>query len=233
MPRLSANHSNMRIYRPGSFQTGSYRTVVSKPVKKSHKLRTFTVAMFLLVMLIGVIFSLKTSGKTLSYHNLTNSLNSFGTSPLTKPVPIPINQCAGNTQAKNIMVILSLQHIWVCSYSQPIYNSAVITGYTGNPADVTPTGVYQVYTKEVNLHLTGNDGVTSWDDPVSYWMPFLFNQYGAYGFHDATWRTPNQFGHIDTSSPNASHGCVESPLATAKFLYSWVLVGTTVTIKAN
>jgi lipoprotein-anchoring transpeptidase ErfK/SrfK len=63
-------------------------------------------------------------------------------------------------------------------------------------------------------------------------MPFLENQYGSYGFHDATWRSASDFGNISPDSSDASHGCVELPLATAKWLYSWAAIGTTVTIKS-
>lgn len=143
-----------------------------------------------------------------------------------------INDCQDNKLSQNIVVSIAKQHLWACSFTQTVYSSAVVTGYIKNPADVTPTGTYTIFTKERNVTLTGNDGVTSWRDPVSYWMPFLFNKYGAYGFHDATWRTPNQFGRISTSSPSASHGCVELPLQTAKWLYNWATTGTNVTIRA-
>jgi lipoprotein-anchoring transpeptidase ErfK/SrfK len=63
-------------------------------------------------------------------------------------------------------------------------------------------------------------------------MPFLDNQYGTYGFHDATWRKDSEFGKVDPNSADASHGCVELPLATAKWLYSWAPVGTAVTIES-
>lgn len=165
----------------------------------------------------------------------TSSQTVYKSHPINNPAATTkvasVNECANNIATKDIVVSLKQQHIWACQYSTPVFNSPVVTGYTGNPADVTPTGTYYIYTKETNVHLKGSDGVTTWDDPVSYWMPFLFNKYGAYGFHDATWRTPNQFGHISTSSPNASHGCVECPLATAKWIYDWAPVGTQITIK--
>ncbi len=100
------------------------------------------------------------------------------------------------------------------------------------PADLTPTGTYHIYAKETDVYLKGSDSTGSWDDYVYYWMPFLDNQYGIYGFHDATWRSANAFGNIDPYSNNASHGCVEMPLATAKWLYGWSSIGTTVTIES-
>jgi lipoprotein-anchoring transpeptidase ErfK/SrfK len=62
-------------------------------------------------------------------------------------------------------------------------------------------------------------------------MPFLTNKYGVYGFHDATWRASSAFGKISPDSAEASHGCVELPLSTAKWLYGWANIGTTVIIK--
>jgi lipoprotein-anchoring transpeptidase ErfK/SrfK len=62
-------------------------------------------------------------------------------------------------------------------------------------------------------------------------MPFLDNQYGIYGFHDATWRPSSAFGNINPYSTNASHGCVECPLATAAWLYHWAQIGTAVTVE--
>jgi lipoprotein-anchoring transpeptidase ErfK/SrfK len=63
-------------------------------------------------------------------------------------------------------------------------------------------------------------------------MPFLNNQHGTYGFHDATWRPDNEFGTVSPDSSEASHGCVELPLATSAWLYAWAPVGTTVTIQS-
>jgi lipoprotein-anchoring transpeptidase ErfK/SrfK len=62
-------------------------------------------------------------------------------------------------------------------------------------------------------------------------MPFLDNEYGQYGLHDATWRSPGDFGNISPSSSDGSQGCVELPLATAAWLYNWVVIGTPVTIQ--
>jgi lipoprotein-anchoring transpeptidase ErfK/SrfK len=63
-------------------------------------------------------------------------------------------------------------------------------------------------------------------------MPFLDNQYGTYGFHDATWRKASEFGNISPTSQEASHGCIELPLASQKWLYNWAPVGTTVTVES-
>lgn len=142
------------------------------------------------------------------------------------------NYCAGNTLAQNVLVSISKRHMWACENAKTVYDSAVVTGMENLPADLTPTGTYHIFSKQTNLYLNGSDSTGSWHDYVYYWMPWLSNQYGLYGFHDATWRKPTEFGNIDPNSSKASHGCVELPLATAKWLYSWSSVGTTVTIQS-
>jgi lipoprotein-anchoring transpeptidase ErfK/SrfK len=122
--------------------------------------------------------------------------------------------------------------MWACDGTTKAYNSAVITGMENLPADLTPTGTYHIYAKETNRYLNGSDSTGSWHDYVYYWMPFLDNQYGVYGFHDATWRPGNAFGNISSYSSNASHGCVEMPLVAARWLYNWSTIGTTVTIQS-
>lgn len=144
---------------------------------------------------------------------------------------VAADPCAG-IRAKTIVVSLGRRHLWACSGGKSAYASAVVTGYTGDPSNITPQGTYQIYAKQTDRHLTGSDDLGSWDDSVRYWMPFLDNQYGAYGFHDATWRSSKDFGTIDSSSRNASHGCVELPLAAAAWLYGWSSIGTTVVIQA-
>jgi lipoprotein-anchoring transpeptidase ErfK/SrfK len=129
-----------------------------------------------------------------------------------------------------IKVSISQRHLWACQYSSVLYDSPVITGIAYLAADTTPTGTYHIYAKETDVTLTGSDSTGSWSDPVSYWMPFLNNKYGTYGFHDATWRAPTDFGNISPDSANASHGCVELPLATAAWLFNWSRIGTTLTI---
>ena len=146
--------------------------------------------------------------------------------------PAASTACASNTLSRLIVVSISQRHLWVCENANQVYDSAVVTGMENLPADLTPTGTYHIYAKETNLYLKGSDSTGSWNDYVNYWMPFLHNQYGSYGFHDATWRPADAFGNISPYSSNASHGCVELPLATAKWLYDWAQVGTTLTINS-
>ncbi|HVV26213.1 MAG TPA: L,D-transpeptidase [Candidatus Saccharimonadales bacterium] len=141
-------------------------------------------------------------------------------------------ECNGNSLDKQIIVSISARHLWACDYHKVVYNTPVVTGMEFLAADLTPPGTYKIYAKQTNVTLTGQDSTGKWSDPVYYWMPFLTNQYGAYGFHDATWRPNNAFGNIDPNSKDASHGCVELPLSASKWLYNWAQVGTQVTIKS-
>ena len=140
-------------------------------------------------------------------------------------------ECAGNSLNQLIIVSVGERHLWACQHHKVVYDSPVVTGMEQLPADKTPRGTYQINAKQTDTTLTGSDSTGNWSDPVHYWMPFLDNQYGTYGFHDATWRANGDFGNIDPNSRNASHGCVELPLNTSHWLYDWASVGTTVTIK--
>lgn len=140
--------------------------------------------------------------------------------------------CATNTLSQLVLVSISQRELWACQGTAVEYNSPVITGMSFLAADQTPTGTYHIYAKDTDVNLTGHDSTGSWDDFVYYWMPFLSNEYGVYGFHDATWRPANAFGNVSPDSSNASHGCVECPLSTAKWLFNWTEVGTTVTIES-
>jgi lipoprotein-anchoring transpeptidase ErfK/SrfK len=164
--------------------------------------------------------------------------NTAPAQPVAKPVTQPIasaqtssnNPCSSNSLDKLILISVSGRHLWACNGATSAFDSPVITGINYLAADLTPPGTYHIYSKQINQVLKGSDSTGSWSDPVSYWMPFLSDQYGIYGFHDATWRAANDFGNISPDSSSASHGCVETPLSTAKLIYDWAPVGTTVTI---
>jgi lipoprotein-anchoring transpeptidase ErfK/SrfK len=163
------------------------------------------------------------------------------TTVAAKPAP---SVCVGNIIPQEIIVSISKQHLWACTGSAQSYDSPVITGMEDLAADLTPVGTYKIYAKETDVYLKGSDSTGSWNDFVNYWMPFLDNQYGAYGFHDLTQaangangRAPSDFGNVNIYAPytaplHGSHGCVEVPLATSAWLYNWAQIGTTVSIQA-
>lgn len=186
------------------------------------------------IVIVGVLaFPFHTKPTTVTSDDTKTVKNTTVKKPNTANQAIArTDPCAANTLDKLALISISQRHLWACQGSTVAYDSAVVTGMENLPADLTPTGTYHVYGKQTNLYLNGSDSTGSWHDYVYYWMPFLDNQYGVYGFHDATWRPPSAFGNISPYSSNASHGCVELPLATAKWLYNWVSIGTTVTIES-
>lgn len=188
----------------------------------------FSARSFALVAAIFVVFGLLFYSSKIDDY-ITRTTTSPKSTPAHSTANTP-NACASNTLGQLVLVSINQRHLWACSGTTTLYDSPVVTGIASLAADATPTGTYRIYAKQTNLHLTGSDSTGSWDDYVHYWMPFLDNQYGQYGFHDATWRPNSTFGNISPDSHNGSHGCVECPLATAQWLYGWVRVGTTVKI---
>lgn len=205
----------------------------SAKIPKKHKSRK-SVLFLLLVAIIFVVWYFSSSlnsaeGKQISQYS-SKEVNKTSQTVVTKPNIIS-NVCSSNIISQNIIVSISQRHLWACTRTEQVYNTAAITGNMDIAADVTPLGTYEIYSKQTDLYLKGTDGVTSWDDHVNYWMPFLDNNYGVYGLHDATWRTSTDFGNINPYSSQASHGCVELPLTAASWLYNWAAIGATVTIQ--
>jgi len=232
------NRQNQTNYRPGS------RNYASRPSPQKNQKKRFPIKAFIVLLILAIVVALSVatanSGttKTQSVNQTTSktqSVTKYTPSTAAKTAPTEVaktNMCANNSLSQLIVVSISQQHLWACNQSSVLYDSAVVTGNMNLPADLTPVGTYHVYAKETNIWLNGSDSTGSWHDFFYYWMPFLYNQYGAYGFHDATWRPSNAFGNISPYSNNASHGCVECPLAAAAWLYNWSVIGTTVTVES-
>ncbi|MEG0830185.1 MAG: L,D-transpeptidase family protein [Anaerovoracaceae bacterium] len=110
---------------------------------------------------------------------------------------------------------ISQQKVWCYKNGKLIVETPVVTGDV-TTGTITPTGVFGLTYKERNSTLRGSnvDG-TTYESPVSYWMPF----YGNYGLHDAPWR--NAFGG-SIYRGNGSHGCVNMPPAAAAKVFAAV-----------
>ncbi|MGC1176899.1 MAG: L,D-transpeptidase [Candidatus Saccharimonadales bacterium] len=227
---MKSSSLQSKTIRPGllaySFYRSDRRPVNRGQVKQAAKPRVSSRVrgrlVFYALLLLVVVGSI-------AVFNRSQASQTSGT-PAASLLADKTNHCAGNTLQRYVIVSISERHLWACQFGHSVYDSPVITGMEKLVADRTPVGTYHIYAKQTNTTLTGSDSTGNWSDPVSYWMPFLDNQYGTYGFHDATWRSNDAFGRVDPNSSDASHGCVELPLATAKWLYSWAQVGTTVTI---
>ncbi len=212
------------------------------PRKKTHKFRNISLFLLLAIVFGAIYVNYKSSSdKQTEFHSVSSVIKSSGSIKTTKPKSsgaiatktelATANVCSDNTYAQNVIVVINYQHLWACAYNKAVFNSPVVTGYSGFASDITPVGVYHIFNRYTNVNLTGSDQLGSWNVHVDYWMPFLFNQYGAYGLHDANWVKPSQFGQISPSSKLASHGCVELPTPSAKWIYDWIKVGSTVTIQ--
>lgn len=194
------------------------------------------------VVLLGVGLAIYFVHKTPASKPAQNKGSNPSTT--TTRTPAATNYCAGNTMGQDVIVSISKQHMWACDGAKASYDNPVITGMQVYPSELTPVGTYHIYSKLTDQTLAGSDFTGHWSDYVYYWMPFLDNQYGTYGFHDLTQqangangRADSDFGNVDINAPytaakHGSHGCVEMPLAAAKWLYNWASVGTTVTVES-
>jgi lipoprotein-anchoring transpeptidase ErfK/SrfK len=219
-----------KTIRPGSlkgyaYYYGSRRPVPQRQTKPARAAgRRGFLAVALLVVLGGFWIGFRGAGG--------NAPAVSGKQPAVTVQAPPTGKCAGNTLDRFIKISIGDRHLWACQGDKKVFDSAMISGLRGHPEDETPVGTYKIYAKTTDTTLTGADSRGSWSDPVYYWMPFLDNQYGTYGFHDATWRPDSAFGNVSPDSDDASHGCIELPLASSKWLYNWAPVGTTVSVES-
>ncbi len=153
--------------------------------------------------------------------SITNNQNlSYAIPTYTVAFKTQTTYAGGLSDDRYIEVNLSSQHLWVYQDHKVVYSSPVTSGATG-AVFATVTGIFHIYYKTTNTYLNGHPYGYNYNVFVQYWMPF----YLGYGLHDASWRS--SFGGSDYYY-GGSHGCVNLPLATATFLYSWADVGTTV-----
>ena len=110
----------------------------------------------------------------------------------------------GNTYVE---IDMTNQHLWYYKNGYLIVEGDIVTGNVSN-GHTTPTGVYNLYYKQRDTVLRGQD----YASPVSFWMPFN----GGIGLHDASWRS--EFGG-EIYKTNGSHGCINAPYYLAKAVY--------------
>jgi hypothetical protein len=221
-------------------KTNSYRGVKITPKKKKKSKKRLLILLFAIIgiYLYAHYGYAATQNLSISKKSISTVITKSSSTPIsntTKPeksnsITTTKTECSSNTLDKLLIVSISNRKLWACNLNNQVYSSPVITGMSFLEADLTPTGTFHIYSKITNTILKGSDSTGSWDDPVSYWMPFLSNQYGQYGFHDATWRNPNEFGNVSPDSKNASHGCVELPIDAAAWVYNWAPIGTQINI---
>lgn len=141
------------------------------------------------------------------------------------------------TQAgRVILVSISQQWLWAYQDQEMVYANPATSG---KPGLNTPTGTYQVLSRESNVMFYSPWGPRS----PNYYAPQHVNyallfRVGGFYIHDAPWRA--MFGpgtnmpHLVSGGQveSGSHGCVNVTTRTAQWLYSWALPGTEVIIVA-
>ncbi|MDP9028198.1 MAG: L,D-transpeptidase [Actinomycetota bacterium] len=144
------------------------------------------------------------------------------------PPPAPAVCAATAPGVKEIYVSISRQHLWACTGNVLLVEGAVTTGASAltNVHDATPVGLSRINAKIRKTVLSGHDVNGSWNDPVTYWMPFK----GGDGFHDAPWQTFPLGSPLYTTQ--GSHGCVHVSLDVLAEVFNWAEVGTLVNVQA-
>ncbi len=132
----------------------------------------------------------------------------------------------------HIVVSLSRQALYAYNGSKLVWQSLVTTG---NPALPTPTGHFTIFAKFHPFEF-----VSPWPPSSPYYYPPSWVSYAmefqnqGYFIHDAPWRTHFGPGSNGPGKPGTNyggtHGCVNTPLKTAHFLFSWAPIGTPVDI---
>ena len=116
-----------------------------------------------------------------------------------------------------VEVDIDNQHMTYYMDGEVLVDTDVVTGYPwGN---WTPPGLYAVQNIDVDCWLSGED----YNVFVEYWVGF----HGAYGIHDASWRTI--FGGKKYLT-DGSHGCVNTPTEPMQMIHSNIEVGTPVVV---
>lgn len=132
---------------------------------------------------------------------------------------IPVEEITG--RISKVIVDTKYQNIYIFGpHNQLWYVSRTVTGKIGWR---TPRGNFSIRAKERKRYIEGTDFGEDYRFWVEYWMPFA----GGAGLHDAYWRYTFWVNH----HYNGSHGCVNLPWATAKFIYDHSKVGTPVIVR--
>ncbi len=140
--------------------------------------------------------------------------------------PVPKNAAAQEFSAslwpKWIDVNLKTQHL--IAYE----GNAVVQQYdvtSGEPANPTPPGVFQIFAKVKDERMKGDIGLpTAYDIKHVPWTMYFAG--GGYAIHGAPWRSVYGPG----TDRNGSHGCLNSPVDQAATLFQWAPLGTTVIV---
>lgn len=131
------------------------------------------------------------------------------------------NDDIGNTYVE---IDLTAQHLWYYEDGTLKFQCDIVSGQTTSAARTTLPGVYKVWYKSTNYRLQGwNEDGDTWDSDCNYWIRVAIV---GIGLHDTVWRGNSFGGNI--YKYNGSHGCINMPLAGAKYIYDNVKTDTPV-----
>lgn len=132
---------------------------------------------------------------------------------------LPVTEVPFTTTAlaRSIVVDLSEQRTYLYENGAVVASYLSSTGLSGSP---THTGSFRINYKLAMQDMGCFEGAPYCTEDVP-WVAY-FN--GDQGFHGAYWH--NNFG------ARMSHGCVNLPVNTAKFVYDWAPMGTQVQVRA-
>lgn len=126
------------------------------------------------------------------------------------------------TGEKWIDVDLSAKTVTAYVGDTPVWGPRTMVD--GKPGNETATGSYRIYLRYDKQDMT-NEGYYPKGHEKYYYtknVPWVQYFYRGYAFHGAPWRS--SFGY------SASHGCINMPVADAKWLYDWAGMGTRVEV---
>lgn len=132
---------------------------------------------------------------------------------------LPVTEVAFTTTnlARNVVVDLSEQRVYLYENGNVVDSYLASSGKGGSP---TFTGSFRVNWKTPKQDLGCFEGAPYCTKDV----PYLAYFNGDQALHGAYWH--NNFGNV------MSHGCVNLPVSTAKFVYDFVAVGTEVRVQS-
>jgi hypothetical protein len=125
-----------------------------------------------------------------------------------------------------IEISIGAQHVWYYKNGKLDYDYDCVTGKPDGKHN-TPTGIYYIKDQATNYEMVGDDedhdGKEDYRTTCKYWSRITWSGVGIHDLYH-----PNYGGNRYRS--NGSHGCINSPLSAAKYIYNNVKSGTPVVI---
>lgn len=132
-----------------------------------------------------------------------------------RPIPTDVPRKWG----RSIVVDIGDQWLYAYEGDQLVFDAPISTGKDGFN---TPIGNYAVYAKLRSQTMSGTLGGEYYNVPN---VPHVMYINGGVAIHGTYWH--NDFG----TGIRRSHGCINLPLGSAEWLYSWAPMGTPVTVR--